>query len=47
MNTDWNELIHRYIAGQTTDEETRHLEASLKADDKLAGDACIFRADHA
>jgi hypothetical protein len=36
MNTDWNELIHRYIAGQTTDEETRHLEASLKADDKLA-----------
>ena len=36
MNTDWNELIHRYIAGQTTDEETRHLEASLKADDELA-----------
>jgi hypothetical protein len=36
MNTDWNELIHRYIAGQTSDEETRHLEASLKADDKLA-----------
>ena len=36
MNTDWNELIHRYIAGQTTDEETRHLEAKLKADDELA-----------
>lgn len=36
MNTDWNELIHRYIAGQTTDEETRHLEAKLKTDDELA-----------
>jgi hypothetical protein len=36
MNTDWNELIHRYITGQTSDEETRHLEASLKADDDLA-----------
>lgn len=36
MNTDWNELIHRYITGQTSDEETRHLEASLKADDELA-----------
>lgn len=36
MNTDWNELIQRYIAGHTTEEETRRLEAALKADDALA-----------
>lgn len=36
MNTDWNDLIQRYIAGRTSDEETRQLEAALKADDALA-----------
>jgi hypothetical protein len=36
MNTDWNDLIQRYIAEQTTEEETRRLEAALKADDALA-----------
>jgi hypothetical protein len=36
MNTDWNNLIQRYIAGHTTEEETRHLEAAMKADDALA-----------
>jgi hypothetical protein len=36
MNTDWNDLIQRYIAGHTTAEETHRLEAALKADDALA-----------
>ena len=36
MNTDWNDLIQRYIAEQTSEEETRRLEAALKADDALA-----------
>ena len=36
MNTDWNDLIQRYIAKQTSEEETRRLEAALKADDALA-----------
>jgi hypothetical protein len=36
MNTDWNDLIQRYLAAQTTEEETRRLEAALKADDTLA-----------
>jgi hypothetical protein len=35
-NSDWNELIQRYLAGQTTDEETSRLEAAMKADDALA-----------
>lgn len=36
LNTDWNDLIQRYIAGLTSDEETLRLEAALKADDALA-----------
>ena len=36
MNTDWNDLIQRYIAGHTTEEETHRLETALKADDTLA-----------
>ncbi|MFN0075575.1 MAG: hypothetical protein ACKVY0_03775 [Prosthecobacter sp.] len=36
MNTDWNDLIQRYIAGHTTAEETHRLETALKADDALA-----------
>lgn len=36
MNTDWNDLIQRHLAGLTTAEETRQLQAALKADDALA-----------
>ena len=36
MNTDWNDLIQHYIAEQTSEEETRRLEAALKVDDALA-----------
>lgn len=36
MNTDWNDLIQRYIDGQTSQIETRRLQAALKADDALA-----------
>lgn len=36
MNTDWNDLIQRHIAGHSTDEEARHLAAALKTDDALA-----------
>ena len=36
MNTDWNDLIQRYLAEQTTEEEMRRLAAALRADDALA-----------
>lgn len=36
MNTDWNDLIQRHIAGLTTDEEARRLSTALKTDDALA-----------
>ena len=36
MNTDWNDLIQRHMAGLTTEDETRRLEAAMKADDTLA-----------
>ncbi len=36
MNTDWNDLIQRHIAGLTTDDEAQRLSAALKADDTLA-----------
>lgn len=36
MNTDWHDLIQRYIAGHTTDEEFALLQDSLKRDDALA-----------
>jgi anti-sigma factor RsiW len=36
MNTDWHDLIQRYIAGLTTDEESAFLQEALKRDDALA-----------
>ena len=36
MNTDWHELIQRYIAGTITDEEARTLQDALKRDAELA-----------
>lgn len=36
MNTDWHDLIQRYIAGLTTEEETALLQDSLKRDDAVA-----------
>lgn len=36
MNTDWHDLIQRYIAGLTTDEESALLQDSLKRDDAVA-----------
>lgn len=36
MNTDWHDLIQRYIAGLTTDEEAELLQDSLKQDDAVA-----------
>ncbi len=35
MNTDWHELIHRYIAGTTSAEETTALQEALKTDANL------------
>jgi hypothetical protein len=35
MNTEWHELIQRYIAGTTTAEEAMSLQQSLKTDAKL------------
>jgi hypothetical protein len=35
MNTDWNDLIQRHIAGLTTDGEAQRLSAALKKDDAL------------
>ena len=36
MNADWHDLIQRYIAGITTDEESALLQDSLKRDDAVA-----------
>jgi hypothetical protein len=36
MNNDWHDLIQRYIAGLTTEDESEHLQESLKRDDSLA-----------
>lgn len=35
MNEDWNDLIQRYIAGITTEEESARLEEVLKRDDDV------------
>ncbi|MES2596195.1 MAG: hypothetical protein V4662_12705 [Verrucomicrobiota bacterium] len=35
MNTDWSELIQRYITGSATAEETASLQEAMKADPKL------------
>jgi hypothetical protein len=36
MNTDWNDLIQRHIAGLITDEEAQRLATALRADEALA-----------
>jgi len=36
MNTDWHDLIQRYMAGLTTDSEFARLQEELKRDDGLA-----------
>lgn len=36
MNTDWNDLIQRHIAGLTTDDEAQRLSDALKTEDELA-----------
>ena len=36
MNADWHDLIQRYIAGLTTEEEAALLQDSLKRDDAVA-----------
>lgn len=36
MNTDWHDLIQRYVAGTIDDEEARTLQDALKNDDDLA-----------
>jgi hypothetical protein len=35
MKTNWDDLIQRYLAEQTSAEETRQLETALKSDDDL------------
>lgn len=36
MNTDWHDLIQRYIAGLTTEAEATLLQTTLKQDDEVA-----------
>ena len=36
MNHEWHDLIQRYIAGLTTEEEAERIAAALKTDDSLA-----------
>ena len=35
MNTDWHDIIQRYIAGTLADEESAALQDALKADAEL------------
>jgi hypothetical protein len=36
MKTDWHDLIQRYLAGRTTDDEIDALQAAMKSDAKTA-----------